>query len=404
MDAVYEAAICPERWPVVLRALADRVGAEEGLLFAEDFRSTKPPLMTATRGAGDEALQRFALRHRRNPWSLRSLAQPAGTILRTEELVPRAELLDSDFFRECLAPLGLWHSLGGNVINEPGLLVCFSFLRSPRRGSFDDVRLRRMQQYLCHLRRAVRLQLHTRSQDLLDGAALEALEALEEGVFLVDADARVLFANQAGAALLSRGDGLIGGPRGLAARRPSDTAWLRTTIRSAASATRGSGARAIPRDADPWPLRVAISPLGRHSFDGVRGEARVAVFVSDPSRTVDLAVPLLTQAFGLSRAEAHVAVQIARGADLATIAARARVSINTVRTQLARAFDKTHTRRQAELVRLLARFAPSVRAHGAPLAEPPACWPPMDGAAPQQQGVPTQSPLQKGGPQHTEPT
>jgi len=65
----------------------------------------------------------------------------------------------------------------------------------------------------------------------------------------------------------------------------------------------------------------------------------------------------LQRIFGLTPAEAGLAIAIAQGGTPDKIAAGRRVSRTTVRSQLARVFAKTQTRRQAELVRLLGRMA-----------------------------------------------
>jgi DNA-binding CsgD family transcriptional regulator len=67
--------------------------------------------------------------------------------------------------------------------------------------------------------------------------------------------------------------------------------------------------------------------------------------------------PTLQRLFGLTSAESRVAAGIATGLSLTDLAHLQRVSRATVRTQLASIFRKTHTRRQAELVALLARVS-----------------------------------------------
>jgi DNA-binding CsgD family transcriptional regulator len=76
---------------------------------------------------------------------------------------------------------------------------------------------------------------------------------------------------------------------------------------------------------------------------------------------LDIAPKLETKAlqrlFELSSAEARIAVQIAAGKALSEIAAGERISVDAARTLLAAIFAKTNTRRQGELIALLARVA-----------------------------------------------
>ena len=78
------------------------------------------------------------------------------------------------------------------------------------------------------------------------------------------------------------------------------------------------------------------------------------VFVSDPGRTPSRLTALLRRRFGLTAAEAAFALEIARGDGLQASADRLGVSLSTARTHLARIFEKTYVRRQAELARLIA--------------------------------------------------
>jgi DNA-binding CsgD family transcriptional regulator len=65
----------------------------------------------------------------------------------------------------------------------------------------------------------------------------------------------------------------------------------------------------------------------------------------------------LQKIFGLTPAEAKLAILISQGEQLADVAESCNVSISTARSQLASIFAKTHTKRQAELVALLSRVA-----------------------------------------------
>lgn len=65
----------------------------------------------------------------------------------------------------------------------------------------------------------------------------------------------------------------------------------------------------------------------------------------------------LRRLFGLSEAEAKVAVQLACGASLENIAAARGVSVDTVRAQVRSVFHKTGLHRQGELICVVGRLA-----------------------------------------------
>ena len=79
----------------------------------------------------------------------------------------------------------------------------------------------------------------------------------------------------------------------------------------------------------------------------------IAVLANDPEHAPALDVQMLRDWYGLTPAEARVAVLLASGFSLDEIVERLGIGANTVRTHLKSIFAKTDTRRQGELIRLL---------------------------------------------------
>jgi DNA-binding CsgD family transcriptional regulator len=76
--------------------------------------------------------------------------------------------------------------------------------------------------------------------------------------------------------------------------------------------------------------------------------------------------PLLCALYGLTRAEARIAHALLDADRLADVAENLGVTLSTVRTHLQRAFEKTDTRRQSELIRLLVAHRLPVESIGRP--------------------------------------
>ncbi|MGH6867264.1 MAG: helix-turn-helix transcriptional regulator [Methyloceanibacter sp.] len=85
------------------------------------------------------------------------------------------------------------------------------------------------------------------------------------------------------------------------------------------------------------------------------GSARPAaiLFVNDREREMALRKDALQRRFGLTPAEADVAIEVARGDGRRASAQRLGVTVTTVRSHLTNIFAKTGIRRQGELVRLV---------------------------------------------------
>jgi len=85
------------------------------------------------------------------------------------------------------------------------------------------------------------------------------------------------------------------------------------------------------------------------------------LFICDPEKEAQLPCDLLKKGYGLSSAEARLALILMKGHSLGHAAEINGVTMNTVRSQLKSIFAKTGVQRQSELVRILMGSSPSVR-------------------------------------------
>jgi DNA-binding CsgD family transcriptional regulator len=181
---------------------------------------------------------------------------------------------------------------------------------------------------------------------------------------VVTGSGKVLHANAAAKALLSRRDGISTERGVLTAPRPAEARALGAALgRAAALADAGawrpanaelSPSVALARRGGP-PLSLVLFPLRPSS--ALRHEApwpaRVLAVFHDPAVVVRLDPGLIGTLYGLTPAEAALASALAGGTTLAEFAEARGCSEETARTHLKRVLDKTQTRRQAELVRVL---------------------------------------------------
>ena len=184
-----------------------------------------------------------------------------------------------------------------------------------------------------------------------DGVVGDLLHRLAHAVILVDKRGRVVRMNRRASEIVEQGDGLLIQHGVLRGVRPTDTAALHRLIGEAVRSGSGIGLR-LERPSRRWPLTALVAPLHRKGAAS-NGHAAAAVFVSDPEHAPAIDAGMLREWFGLTPAEARLAVVLAQGHSLAEALERLGVGVNTARSQLKTIFGKTGTNRQAELVRLL---------------------------------------------------
>jgi len=101
------------------------------------------------------------------------------------------------------------------------------------------------------------------------------------------------------------------------------------------------------------PLHISLLPLNASSILDNQTDAGTIIFLSDYESPNNVSYESLCSVHNLTIAEAKVAVALSNGLSLNKFAEVNNVSINTVRTQLKRVFEKTGVSSQPELVRLI---------------------------------------------------
>ena len=180
------------------------------------------------------------------------------------------------------------------------------------------------------------------------------LDMLSFGV-LIASRSKITFANQAAKDMHDAEDGLVlGGTLRVGSRVSS--ASLRALIETACAASaRGEDYLAslcIPRRSSPQDLLLTVCSLPEPADAGPLDKLAV-VFISDPARRPEVSNVILSDVFGLTPTEAEVASALAGGRRTDEIAQDLAISATTVAFHLRNLFDKTGTRRQADLIVLI---------------------------------------------------
>ncbi len=174
------------------------------------------------------------------------------------------------------------------------------------------------------------------------------LDALDIPMFVVGKDANLRYANAAGTQMLTNGGPLRAIDNVLTADHLPDGQKLKSAIADSCAA--GESHVVMMKDAGArLPPIALIVPLRQ-------GAGQVLVLLRQAASSSVMLVNALRQLFRLSPAEAAIAIALANGADLPEIAMARSVKLNTLRSQIASIMAKTNTRRQAELVAIVARL------------------------------------------------
>ncbi|ALA60505.1 helix-turn-helix transcriptional regulator [Nitrospira moscoviensis] len=356
---IYDAALDASLWPSVLLDLVKLTKSHTGNFAVLDLttKATQPIAALDMPAKCFSDYEKYFWQ--KDIWTPKPDAFDVGVVYTSQQHVSDQELARSEFYHDWMKPIGLFHGLGGIPLVEDHKMFLAGMHRPLRSGRpYRAADVREVQRLFPHLKRA--FQIHRR----LDGLTAErdtlaeAADRLPRGVFAVAADGRLLWVNRLGEALCREADGFTIQRGCLATALPGETGRLRQLLHHCQQTGTGAGlgsggAMLVSRPSGLRPYIALVSPLraGRGRLDD-RLPAAV-VFVADPERMPGVSIDRLTKLYGLTRAEAELALQLAGGLDLRDIASAMGKTLNTLRTQLKQVFQKTGTARQAELVRLV---------------------------------------------------
>ena len=127
------------------------------------------------------------------PWSRRIAPLPIGQIVDTDDICPRDELKDSEFYKHFLSNWQIVRALAAILDRDDEYRLAWVF---PGPEGYDISRLHRgMHLVAPHIQRAVRISKRIAETDLRAGAAEAALAMSAAGVLALRADFSVVNAN-----------------------------------------------------------------------------------------------------------------------------------------------------------------------------------------------------------------
>lgn len=353
IGTLYDAAVEPERWPAALTATADLLGAVGSQLYFWNKREKGNAAYLRYYGAIDtrrQALERI----------------PAGTVTAYDLDFDEGRFRKSEFLNDFLIPHGVPYVAGTRPFETADLSAVLAVLRNFRQGSFGQPELAVLRRLVPHLQRAARLHLQMREMRLQNQAVEAALDRLPFGVVIADATGRTLLVNRAAQDMAAAKDGLLLCGGRLTVAQPKEATILVRHIGDAVeTATRrkgeGGGSLSISRPSGRRPFALMVAPLSPDAALAAQHQAPAAlILITDLERRPQVLGRRLVELFGLSPAEACLAVGLVAGKRLEDIAEERSVRMPTLRTQMRSILDKTGTNRQADLIRLIVGL-PAVR-------------------------------------------
>lgn len=363
---IYDAAIDATRWRDVLEMLARHFAgfAVDFIHFDTEDRRFAMHVRYGLDDVAEDLVARFQALVPEDPRFIelnrRYLHRPRAGAWHCRMLVTDDMLRGSRIYREVLRPAGIEYVMASHVCQE-GVLTSVSVMRGPDDRVFTEREASEMSRLVPHLQRAVAIQRRLVELDFGARMSLEALDKVPIGLVVVDSTLNALAANAPARRLLDAQDGLIVRERRLIVEDRRVHAELLAAARAVIEDAREGKERvdrffSIRRARADRHLSIRLGTLwGNHLKFGLPplAEPLAVLFISDPAEPPRPSTEAIRAFFGLTEAEAQLAAALAAGRTLKAAAADLGRAMETCRSQLKGAFQKTGTVRQADLIRLI---------------------------------------------------
>lgn len=349
-EDIYDAIVDDEAFEQLGSRMAEAIGARSGVIHWRNPREEteeisysgyfSPSHMASfERDFADSDLWSTAVRQSDN----------ANRVWNCEQLVPAPTYEMSRIYNEWVRPMGddTFRCLGG-VIRTGAEAAELGFHRGRSQPAFDEDTVRAVNEGLVHLRRMISIRSKLVSVNRQRSAAMAATDVGMHAVLTLDAQGRLLNANSAAEELLSRGDGLMLRGQRLVAWLANDSNAMQVAFARAAAAAATEASALLVHRPEGAPYELSVASANKD------GAGRHIIVVVTERGLPDFSLHARIRAlYGLTPAEAEVAVRLADGASIARIADERRASISTVRTQLKSVAGKMRCNRQSELVGMI---------------------------------------------------
>lgn len=361
---IYEASYRPSFWPKALESIAKFTHSSSAALMYQDneLESVGDAYTYNISAEASAKHQAYGL----DPnFRIMSESIPLGKAAAIDHIIQDRKQLENIYgeeFNKLLAEAGMYY-LGGALLYMDDVRVAAIGLQRERSiGGWTGPQIDKLNVLIPHLQRALNIQkefarLYTSKQALHRG-----LDKLIMGMILFDKELRVIYINPVARSILEYHPAISLANDKISAHSKKQTKKIHDALIVAVSPDQPaqelsrSGFSIGLRHPDyhsPLPILISHTQGILDGFESGGHLAHAVMYFSDPDKALPIVADELSGVYGLTPAEAQVAVSIANGISPCDIASSNDVAISTVRSQLKAVYSKVGVNSQAELTKVL---------------------------------------------------
>lgn len=374
---IYEASSRPEHWQIVLSMIAKDINADSATLIYRDLDSPTSNIGYVHSNQSPEECAQMVMEyenyyHKLDPmWKLTAEVGEIGVGIADSLLGLSREEYEAqcpaDYLENYMRKYDRWYVAGSNIFQDEDKALVIAAQRGIKSQPWTDKEMDYLTTLTPHFQRAFRI--HREFSELRSSVnQLEScINRLLMGLIIVKPSGKISFINELARKIIAAHPVLTNNNGILKATPPHNDNLLQelisnvreSSIDASVEPTRNVAAIALKMDQISPPLPILITTTEYISEDNqtqnsdLTARSRVAIYFADPERSQQYSLDIISEFYGLTRAEAGVAIAISNGYTVSAYARLNGITEHTVRTQIKHIFQKLNISRQVELVKIL---------------------------------------------------
>ncbi len=236
-------------------------------------------------------------------------------------------------------------------------------------GVFEKPEILFFERLYPHIKQALQVNSQIENAEILKSSLMEGLDRVKSGILILDQDQKSTFVNRAAKAILDQHDGIVLTQEGrVRAEGKDENNRLSILIGQSGETFKNfdlgaldvehhpGGSMGVSRPSGKRSFGILVVPLGRRNIDqtdlSALSQPTTMVFIKDPEVDVGMTGEALANILNLTPSEGKITALLCDGLSPKEIAKNMALTEGTVRFYLKSIFQKTDTKRQADLVRL----------------------------------------------------
>lgn len=285
---------------------------------------------------------------------------PNRQVVTLAEFVSNADWQQSEFYKNFLEPVDVFHILGADINTVDGAQCRIRISRGRDDKPFGNEEKALLTHFIPHLERSIKIHMQLNRIEAERNLYAGAVNQMAVGTIILDEAGKVLQTNQVADRLIQEKDGLKLVNDGLQVGTARDTQEFRRLVKQSLLSQKSSNpsvveAMRVQRPSGKADLGIIVRSVPLTDWSEGKQCPTVAIFISDPEQQSTAPQEIVRALFDFTPAETQLAMLLANGLTLDEASEELGISRNTSRAHLRSTFSKTGVTRQTMLVRLILR-------------------------------------------------